>query len=64
MNFGRARTIHVGRNKVAQGLAASSADATVIFLRPIAGLNRKKRPKFRRRGRLLVPAYKWVNNPG
>jgi hypothetical protein len=32
--------------------------------RTVARLNRKQRPKFRQRGRLLVPAYRFVKNPG
>jgi hypothetical protein len=57
------RIIQAGRNEVAQTLAgtAQTHSTDVCFVR---GVVEDKRPKFRQRQRLLVPAYGFMNYPG
>jgi hypothetical protein len=53
---------HVGRNKVAQVVCRNRANASGGVTHLVHTLCGEKRPKFRHSMRLLVPAYKLVNN--
>ena len=58
------RIIHGGRNEVAQGYAGTAQPTLVGRTRLVPDVKRQKRPKLRQCFRLLVPAYRSMNNPG
>jgi len=57
------KLVAIGRNEVAYVVAGTAQTHRADVSHSVGGLSPEKRPKSRHWQRLLVPAYKFVNNP-